>query len=343
MSLSPAAVTEHGAVHCVKRDVFDIEKKHISEISPQEFEEQYIRRSLPLVLKGCLDDWEAYGQWSIHHFRKQYGEANVSVDTGSHGGKMQQMKLREYIDSFPEYERAAEEEGKPVPYLRVWNFLDDFPELARCFSTDAYFEDHFNKLPEGVRPPFTWLFMGPTGIQSKLHVDIWYTDAWLCNLQGRKRFSVFHPSHRKYLEVGDEWADVNHPDLVKFPRFNKATPVEFVLEAGEMLYIPRKWPHAAIALEPSLSLSANFLSQCNKRNVMPTLVKYLERRGNCEKILQRPLRGSDNLMKFCCHGGRIPVEAARAIMGTALAQLLEAESEAREGEASASESGRENT
>ena len=40
--------------------------------------------------------------------------------------------------------------------------------------------------------------------------------------------------------------------------------VEFILETGEMLYIPRKWPHAAIALEPSLSLSTNFLSQSNK-------------------------------------------------------------------------------
>jgi ribosomal protein L16 Arg81 hydroxylase len=40
--------------------------------------------------------------------------------------------------------------------------------------------------------------------------------------------------------------------------------VEFILEAGEMLYVPRKWPHAATALEPSLSLSANFLATVNK-------------------------------------------------------------------------------
>lgn len=37
---------------------------------------------------------------------------------------------------------------------------------------------------------------------------------------------------------------------------------------------------------------------------------------------QRPLRGSDNLMKFCCHGGRVPVDAARAIMGTVFDNLL---------------------
>ena len=108
-------------------------------------------------------------------------------------------------------------------------------------------------------------FMGPAGIHSKLHVDIWHTDAWLCNLQGRKRFSVFHPAHKKYLQgKDDKWVDLSNPDMARYPEFNRAAPVEFVLEAGEMLYIPRKWPHAAVALEPSLSLSANFLAKCNK-------------------------------------------------------------------------------
>jgi hypothetical protein len=77
----------------------------------------------------------------------------------------------------------------------VWDFTDDFPELRQCFDTEEYFTDAFRKLPARTRPPFTWLFMGPKGTVSKLHVDIWYTDAWLCNLQGRKKFTVFHPSY----------------------------------------------------------------------------------------------------------------------------------------------------
>jgi len=59
-----------------------------------------------------------------------------------------------------------------------------------------------------------------------------------------------------------------------------------------------------------------------QRAVLPTLMKYMERRAMCENILKRPLRGSDNLMKFCCHGGRVPVDAARAIMGTVFDSLL---------------------
>lgn len=79
------------------------------------------------------------------------------------------------------------------------------------------------------------------------------------------RALFFACRHKKYLQGKDEkWVDLSHPDMQRYPDFNRAAPVEFVLEAGEMLYIPRKWPHAAVALEPSLSLSANFLAKCNK-------------------------------------------------------------------------------
>ena len=30
-------------------------------------------------------------------------------------------------------------------------------------------------------------------------------------------------------------------------------------------------------------------------------------RSICEQLLKRPLKPSDNLMKFCCHGGSLPI------------------------------------
>jgi hypothetical protein len=40
---------------------------------------------------------------------------------------------------------------------RVWNFLDDYPELANDFDTTDYFHDAFAMLPANKRPPFTWV------------------------------------------------------------------------------------------------------------------------------------------------------------------------------------------
>ena len=53
--------------------------------------------------------------------------------------------------------------------------------------------------PDGGQPPFTWLFLGPRGCQTRLHVDVWHTDAWLCMLEGRKKFVMYHPAHLKHI------------------------------------------------------------------------------------------------------------------------------------------------
>jgi hypothetical protein len=36
----------------------------------------------------------------------------------------------------------------------------------------------------------------PRGCQTRLHVDVWHTDAWLCMLEGRKKFVMYHPVGR---------------------------------------------------------------------------------------------------------------------------------------------------
>ena len=60
---------------------------------------------------------------------------------------------------------------------------------------------------------------------------------------------------------------------------------------GEVLYIPRRWPHHAVGLERSVSLTENFFAKCNKRVILPKWEAYVQRRMKCEKILGRSLRG----------------------------------------------------
>ena len=50
---------------------------------------------------------------------------------------------------------------------------DDIPELKEMYHSPRHFQDRFQQLPENQRPPFTWLFVGPCGVQTPLHVDIW--------------------------------------------------------------------------------------------------------------------------------------------------------------------------
>ena len=246
-----------------------IERISAHDITPDQFAHKYIRRGMPVVVTNVMDAWPAFRdgdrKWTIEWFRKTYGHIKPAggIDTE---GRKEYVSLGEYLDRFGDYARLPR--GKPIPYLRTWYFSDDIPELVDDFEPPALFHssDAFERLPEDLRPPFRWLFFGPAGTQSKMHVDIWETDAWLGMLEGEKTFTLYHPAHRKLLEVGDNvWPDLlNPPNKEKFPLQSEAVPAQTLLRAGEIIYIPRKWPHHAVAQSASISLTLNFA---------PTVVK----------------------------------------------------------------------
>lgn len=286
------------------------------KVPAAEFRERFVRRGMPCVLTGLQEGWPAREKWTPEFFRQHHGELSVAVARGKEWG---QMRLRDYVDRL----RAAQP-GEDIPYLRTWNFLDDIPELRGDFSPGAHFADLFKVLPESMQPPFEWLFIGPAGSRTRLHVDVWGTDAWLAQIRGRKRFTLFHPAHRRFLERDDgpggapEWADLRAPDPQRFPEFSRATPIETVLEPGEIIYLPRKWPHAVDGLTETVSLTVNFMCPASKAYVVPLLKKYAERRAMCEKVLGRALKANDNVMKFCVHGGSIPMDMAKRILGATM-------------------------
>jgi len=74
-----------------------------------------------------------------------------------------------------------------------------------------------------------------------------------------------------------------------------------------------------VGLDDTVSVTVNFLSKVNHGHVIGHLTNYIRRRKACERILGRKLRAKDNLMKYCCHGGQIPVEMAKHMLSLAAA------------------------
>lgn len=302
------------------------EKKSVADITPEDFEKQYVTRGMPLVLKDVIAEWPAASKWKLDYFAKTHGDLEVVADDGTR--EKLRLPMSEYVANFETYSTRSETEPSvgPPPYLRTWNFYDDVPELLDDFPPDSpYFRDFFKTLKPSWQPPFTWLFLGPRGCQTRLHVDVWHTDAWLCMLEGRKKFVMYHPAHLKHIfdEDTQTYVDLNDPNLQKFPNFAKAIPIEFVLEEGETVFIPRKWPHYAVALNHTVSLTVNFLSACNRRACVEKAIAYANRREACEFVLGRGLRASDNVMKFCVHGGELNKNLAASIMGLTAEALTE--------------------
>ena len=81
---------------------------------------------------------------------------------------------------------------------------------------------------------------------------------------GQKKWTIYPPTDYKYLYYTKnkgslEWSHVltspNKPDLSVYPLYVNTHPIEFVMNPGEVLYLPRGWSHFVENLTPSLMLN----------------------------------------------------------------------------------------
>ena len=80
---------------------------------------------------------------------------------------------------------------------------------------------------------------------------------------GRKRWVLFAPGQsanvyyrqRRDLPVIFSPVDMSDPDPVRFPRVQSAPRHDFVLEAGEVLYLPPGWWHYVESLSDSINVN----------------------------------------------------------------------------------------
>jgi len=130
----------------------------------------------------------------------------------------------------------------------------------------------FNYLAE-ERPPYRWFVIGPPRSGSPFHIDPYRTSAWNAVLVGRKRWALY-PYTQYPPGVDFDWDedgnfDSDSPEPIKWfvetypflPEDKK--PIECILEAGEILYVPSGWWHQVLNLTETICVTQNF---CNKQN-----------------------------------------------------------------------------
>ncbi len=203
MAVSADSVTDRrGRSGCEGCEPISIDVVRLQDITRERFHIQYQVPNRPVVLTGALSEWPASSKWSIDFFRNEYGDAEVEVSLdGAQGGEKKHCKLRDYIDSFEQLQAEAQEATTAdnigghantpdhyLPYLRAWQYEDAHPELSKDFLVPGgwlrkYFPDKLQQLPKHIRPPLTFIFIGPKGACSKLHCDVWHTSAWLAQIR----------------------------------------------------------------------------------------------------------------------------------------------------------------
>jgi Cupin-like domain len=226
-----------------------------ARIERDDWLQNFVAASRPLVLTGMANDWPAMRKWTPAHLRERYGEVLVEVQAGRAGDPdfernklllRREMRLAELVD------RVLQGSGNDL-YLTANNQALKRPGLAPLLGD-------IGSLPEWVDRPAlagaALLWFGAAGTLTPLHHDT----LMLLHTQvlGRKRWRLASPlqTHRLYnTRSVFSPADLAAPDLSRFPRLAEVQVFDVVVEPGETLFVPLGWWHQVEALDTSVSIS----------------------------------------------------------------------------------------
>ncbi|XP_077226187.1 arginine-specific demethylase JMJ22-like [Tasmannia lanceolata] len=241
--------------------------KRRSGISVEDFILNFEEPNKPVLLEGCLENWDALEKWDRDYLIRVCGDVVFSV------GPVE-MKLEEYF----KYADLAKEE-RPL-YLFDPKFVEKVPQLGLDYEVPVYFrEDLFSVLGK-ERPDYRWVIIGPAGSGSSFHVDPNSTSAWNAVIKGSKKWVLFPPEVvPPGVHPSPDGAEVACPvSIIEwFMNFYGATknwkrrPVECVCKAGDVVFVPNGWWHLVINLEDSIAITQNYVSRRNLLNVLDFL------------------------------------------------------------------------
>lgn len=248
-----------------KLSVYDCNNNIQVETTPSYdiFQRICIESKYPLIFRNCIEHWPARvdQKWNFQYLYKTAGFRIVPVEIGSkYTDENWSQKLMPISDFIEQYIFGENKAGHDVGYLAQHQLFDQIPELQNdivipdycCLSNGDNFDDNDIEIN-------AWF--GPANTVSPCHYD--KKKNILVQVVGSKFIKLFSPSltpnlyPHEGLLTNTSQLNAEEPDLKKFPLFTEAEKEcsSFVLNAGDMLYIPPKHWHYIRSLEPSMSVS----------------------------------------------------------------------------------------
>lgn len=233
-----------------------------------EFSREFLKPHKPVIITGAMSNWKAM-QWTPEFFAENYPDKTFKVD-----GKTYTM--REFIELV-----MKSSDDQPAPYLRNAILHQFLPELLPSIQPlPEYFSPNWlegpltSMLQDRLHGGTAELYIGGKGSKFPyLHYDACHTHAFICQIYGTKEFTCFTEDQTPLIypradrNNASQIADIENPDFNRFPLFAKAKAMRFVLNPGEMLFVPGGLWHTARMLSPSISVSVNRANASNWKNV----------------------------------------------------------------------------
>lgn len=246
--------------------------KRIEQPTPEEFQRNFVSTRRPVIITGAISGWKALSLWTVDYLNTIVGNTQVDISVSQNrifsgdikngfANLKQKMKFSNFLKLLLLKNNLAEK----YYYLQQQSIPAVFLELIQDISFPGYFDKKLSIDPT--------LWVGYGGNISPLHYDA--MDNLFAQVSGRKRFVIFDPQQTSSLYPFPAYSkiphlsqiDIDRPELERFPNFQKAKPLEFVIEPGELLFLPCFWWHQVYSLD-ELNISINFWSKAPLRQFL---------------------------------------------------------------------------
>lgn len=231
-----------------------------------DFVREYLYPHRPVLVPGAVSTWPALHRWTPEFFRQQFGDRVLKLE--------KEYRVAELADLI---EHSSRE--NPAPYLHAQHLKHTFPELLPdieplpAYLFPQWLDDYY--VPVKIRERLNdhssaeIFFGGKDAGFPFLHYDDLHYHAFSVQIYGQKRFYLYPPEQTPNVYPFpdkpnfSQVRDVEHPDLTQFPHFADTRPFTFVIEPGDLLFVPCGWWHTTKMLSPSISISISHMNDSN--------------------------------------------------------------------------------
>jgi LPS sulfotransferase NodH len=236
-----------------------IEKR--SNLSHDEFRDRYYAANRPVIITHLMGCWRAMTAWTPDYLKSTVGDQMVEIMSGREDDPRYELNPQKHrtMLRFADFIDMVYSGNVTNDYYMVANnTFFQRPGVQPLMQDIAIFPEFLDPTAAG-RQCFLWF--GPAGTVTPLHHDP--CNILISQVIGRKRYRLIPTAQWQYVynSVG-VFSDVDceNPDLSRHPQFRDATIIDFVLEPGEVLFMPVGWWHHVRALDVSMSVSfTNFV------------------------------------------------------------------------------------
>jgi len=211
---------------------------------------RHVAKHEPVLIEDFAAGWPALEAWNPSDLSRRFGNRRVRVYDASFGrpgpgymGSVDSMPFARFLDDVLHHERDLR--------MFLYNIARQIPELV-----------------EDIAPPsvglsfsrrFIFTFFGCRGATTPLHYDIDMGCVFHTVIRGRRRIRLFAPDQSVALYrhpfTVRSYVDLDRPDDQAHPALRFANGREFVMEAGETLFMPPGWWHEFHYLDAGIGVS----------------------------------------------------------------------------------------